>query len=154
MYCSTIQHNALFTHNNAMIINNTPAIALECEVPIILSALRLSYKDAAASTAPAALNAPLLVHFISTSCAHSMYLAQPLCTVSDIFISADGGGRTPVSELTTKIFPRKWDHDHCQQELDLFEACFPLSLCVGFAFSRAEDVAGDGGKGFNVVVVG
>lgn len=140
------------------------------------------HKEAAASTAPAALKAFLLVMTTSTGYFHCMNFAQPEDCINcqpmrplilspslipsreNAFVSRErerdwnfGSTRvllTPISALPAEVFPRVRHQHHGQYELELLQRLLPFLLRVGLGVvgGGGVDVGGGGRVGEGVDV--
>ena len=128
------------------------------------------HKEAAASTAPAALKVFLLVKTTSTGYFHSMNLAQPVLLSAPIIPSSNllrfpipshsipNQTRTeylqkltPISALAAKILAGVRHQHHGQDELELLQRLLPLLLGVRVGFrGGVVDVVAGGGVGEGV----
>lgn len=138
------------------------------------------HKEAAASTAPAALKAFLLVMTTSTGYFHCMNFAQPEDCINcqpmrplilspslipsgeNAFVEKKRGRSigptrlllTPISALPAEVFPRVRHQHHGQYELELLQRLLPFLLRVGFGVvgGGGVDVGGGGRVGEGVDV--
>jgi hypothetical protein len=133
MYCGNI---SLYEHQSktplrtpcSMFLESFNAIATRCLRETILC----HHSVAAASTAPAALKAPLFVNLTSTGYIHSMYRAQPNITSASLNLLPPGKKvpLTPVCKFPPKVFSGIRNNHHRQNQFQLLQTSLPFLLRI------------------------
>lgn len=164
MLCPVVRYNF---RNEAALDRFAPTpsrliYAPKCILRIVTRAT--GYNVAAASMAPAPLNAAGLVTTISTGYFHSMNFAQPVVTVSHILsqpkrplvrIPSRLREPTPIGAFPPKVLPHIRHHQHGQQQLQLLQRLPPLPLCIRNVFLVIDRRArGGGGQRIDFVDIG